>query len=157
MILIILALCAVCCAGSVASSPISYFLRSDQWIATHQFQSLSRSPISIGDRSRFSSWKMILSCTERREINTINQQFPMMSFSWLCFGNSSNRFYRGWKIGRFSVLVSGHELVSYERSWSIDRWVLREILVRTFLQFPKISQHVWKSKNEWGSDFREKS
>ena len=44
-----------------------------------------------------------------------------------------NFFYRVQKFGRFSILVFGPELVSYERSRGIHQWVLREVSARAFL------------------------
>ena len=53
--------------------------------------------------------------------------------SWLCFRSNFNFFYRIWKMGRFSVLVFGPKSVSYERSRSINRCILRGISARAFL------------------------
>ena len=66
--------------------------------------------------------------------------------TWLCFRSNFNFFYRVWKIGQFPVLVFGPKSVSYERSRSIDRCILRDISARAFLQFPKIAPNVPKSK-----------
>ena len=52
-----------------------------------------------------------------------------------------NFVYRVLNIGRFSVLVFGPKSVSYERSRSINRCILRVISARACWQFPKISQN----------------